>query len=112
MYLSFGKADLSLFTTVETTVINYVNTYLNCCGSGQFYSVLLHWLSGKYQPFQFGNGNDFIYSLEFFFFTMLFVFQGWEAPNRRSHLTDWRDQRAGNDQRTSCTSAEELWEFC
>lgn len=49
-------------------MINYVNTYLICCGSGQFYSVLLHWLSGKYQPFQFGNGKDFIYSLEIFFF--------------------------------------------
>lgn len=49
-------------------MINYVNTYLICCGSGQFYSVLLHWLSGKYQPFQFGNGKDFIYSLEIFFY--------------------------------------------
>lgn len=42
---------------------------------------------------------------------MLFMFEGWEAPNWRSHLTDWRDQRTGNDQRTSCPSAEKLWEF-
>lgn len=57
----------------KKTVINYVNTYLICCGSGQFYSVLLHWLSRKYQPFQFGNGKDFIYSLEIFFYNVVCV---------------------------------------
>lgn len=39
-------------------------------------------------------------------------FEGREAADRRSHPADWRDQRAGNDQRAGCSSAEELWEFC
>lgn len=40
------------------------------------------------------------------------LFEGWEAPDRRSHLTDRRHQRARNDQWTSCPSAEKLWELC
>lgn len=61
--------------------------------------------------FQFCNGKG-VLCIDWKTILQFCLFEGWEAPDRRSHLTDRRHQCARNDQRTSCPSAEELWELC